>query len=94
METGAPTYVATLIQIAAASSADSMRRTKLPASRISAGSMISLDMVPITSPPAISAPMVSNTAAMANAPAMVSAPEPTAGPTLLATSLAPMLSAM
>ena len=47
-----------------------------------------------TSPPAISAPAASNIAAIAIAPASVRAFDPTAGPTLLATSLAPMFIAM
>jgi hypothetical protein len=53
-----------------------------------------LEMVVTTSPPAISAPAASNTAAITKAPAIVSAFDPTAGPTLLATSLAPMFMAM
>ena len=59
-----------------------------------AGSMMPFLMVETTSPPAISAPALSNTAAIMSAPISDSAREPTAGPTLLATSLAPMFSAM
>ena len=51
-------------------------------------------MVPTTSPPATMAPMASNTAATRMAQPMARAPEPTAGPMLLATSLAPMFMAM
>ena len=51
-------------------------------------------MVLTTSPPASMAPAVSKMAAMSSALPRVSALEPTAGPMLLATSLAPMLSAM
>ncbi|MNY63428.1 hypothetical protein D3C86_2003850 [compost metagenome] len=51
-------------------------------------------MVPTTSPPATMAPMASNTAATTMAQPMVMAPDPTAGPMLLATSLAPMFMAM
>jgi hypothetical protein len=53
-----------------------------------------LEIVDTTSPPARIAPAASKIAAMTSAPIMVSAREPTAGPTLLATSLAPMLRAM
>ena len=56
--------------------------------------MIFCEIVVTTSPPAISAPEVSKIAAMINAPVRVRARDPTAGPTLLATSLAPMLSAI
>ena len=63
-------------------------------SETATGSMMPLEMVETTSPPAISAPALSKTAAMASATPSVIACDPTAGPTLLATSLAPMLSAM
>ena len=66
----------------------------MPSVPIVCGSMIPREMVLTTSPPAIRAPAVSNTAAMAMAPPMVSAFAPTAGPMLFATSLAPMFSAM
>ena len=51
-------------------------------------------IVDTTSPPAISAPAASNTAAIINAPTIETAFDPTAGPRLLATSLAPMFIAM
>ncbi len=51
-------------------------------------------MVCTTSPPAIKAPPPSKTAAMTIAPPIVSAFDPTAGPTLLATSFAPMFIAI
>ena len=86
--------VARLIQSAAANNAAIIANTKARGSAIWNGSMISLATVVTTSPPAINAPAVSKIAAMISAPAMVSALEPTAGATLLATSLAPMLSAM
>jgi hypothetical protein len=58
------------------------------------GSMMPFLIVETTSPPAMIAPAASNTAAMTSAPKRVSARAPTAGPTLFATSLAPMLSAI
>lgn len=94
VETGAPTQVARLTQTAAARSADSIASTKTwPPARLS-GSTIPFEMVETTSPPASRAPAVSHTAAMASAPAIDRALAPTAGPMLLATSLAPMFSAM
>ena len=51
-------------------------------------------MVATTSAPPIKAPMTSKMAAMMMAPVMVMERDPTAGPTLLATSLAPMFMAM
>ena len=94
VETGAPTAVAKFSHKAAASSPAIMIQMNVPVSPICAGSMIPLLIVPTTSPPAISAPDASNTAAMMIAPVRVIACDPTAGPTLLATSLAPMFSAM
>ena len=94
VETGAPIQVARLSHRAAASRAASMAVMKMPISAIGVGSMIPLAMVETTSPPAITAPAVLPTAAMSRAPNMVMAREPTAGPMLLATSLAPMFSAM
>ena len=58
------------------------------------GSMMPLEMVETTSPPASSAPALSKSAAITMAPPMVSALAPTAGPMLLATSLAPILIAI
>ena len=51
-------------------------------------------MVCVTSPPAITAPLTSNTAAITNACLMLSVPAPTLVPKELATSLPPMLKAM
>ena len=61
---------------------------------IASGEMMPLRIVPVTSPPAMIAPAASNMAAMMMAPVSVRVLEPTAGPTLLATSLAPMFIAM
>ena len=94
VDTGAPRNVARCTQSAEASSADIITHTNTPALGTSAGSMMPLEMVSTTSPPASSAPAHSKMAAMTSAPDMVSARAPTAGPTLLATSLAPMVSAM
>src|SRR6056297_1530956 len=94
VETGAPTHVARLTQSAADMSAAIIAQMKTSAEAIVVGAMIPLEMVETTSPPASSAPALSKIAAMAMAPPSVSALAPTAGPMLLATSLAPMLSAM
>jgi len=94
VETGAPKKVAKLSHRAAASSAANMAVRKVAASGIKSGSMMPLEMVATTSPPAINAPAVSKMAAINSAPVSVSAREPTAGPTLLATSFAPMFIAM
>ena len=94
VDTGAPTNVARLTQMAEEISAAIMALMKMPVSVTRLGSIMPLEIVATTSPPAISAPALSNMAAMSRAPNMVRAREPTAGPTLLATSLAPMLSAM
>ena len=56
--------------------------------------MMPLEIVWTTSPPAMKAPAVSKIPAMITAPTMVSDLAPNAGPTLLATSLAPMFNAM
>ena len=53
-----------------------------------------LRIVSVTSPPAITAPLTSKTAAMASACLTVMVPAPTLVPKLLATSLPPMLKAM
>src|SRR6056297_2659988 len=94
VDTGAPTYVARLTQSAAEISAAIIAQVKTRNSETPAGSMIPLEMVDTTSPPAKSAPALSHIAAMTIAPPMVRALAPTAGPMLLATSLAPMFSAM
>ena len=52
------------------------------------------EMVPTTSPPASKAPALSKIAAMIRAPTIVKAFAPTAGPTLFATSFAPMFNAI
>ena len=94
VETGAPTLVARFTHSAADTSAAIIAQMKLWVSATLVGSMMPLEMVETTSPPARRAPAVSHTAAMTMAPPMVSALAPTAGPMLLATSLAPMLRAM
>ena len=53
-----------------------------------------LEIVDTTSPPANIAPALSHKAAITNAPPIVRALDPTAGPTLLATSLAPIFNAI
>ena len=94
VDTGAPSQVARLTQRADETRAAIIAHTKTLGSETAAGSTMPLDMVLTTSPPATSAPALSKTAAMASAAVIVSALAPTAGPTLLATSFAPMLSAM
>ena len=94
VETGAPIQVATLTQSAEEMSADIIAQMKTCASAKEAGSIIPLEIVDTTSPPARSAPALSLSAAMAMAPPMVSAFAPTAGPMLFATSLAPIFTAM
>ena len=71
-----------------------MIRMKSIASIASCGCRRSREIVLTTSPPAMMAPAPSQTAAIASAPASVSAFDPTAGPMLLATSLAPTFNAM
>ena len=94
VDTGAPTQVAILTQSADDISAAIIAQIKIWLSDTDDGSMIPLEMVDTTSPPASNAPAVSHTAAIAIAPPMVRAFAPTAGPMLLATSFAPMLTAM
>ena len=94
VETGAPTQVARLIQSAADNSAAIMPQMKTVAVPMLSVLMMPLAMVETTSPPAISAPALSKIAAIAMAPPMVRVFAPTAGAMLLATSFAPMLSAM
>jgi|GEM_PF-2593002 len=94
VDTGAPSQVAMLSQIAAPSSAPIITHTKTIGSPMSAGSMMPFFTVLTTSPPAMIAPAASKTAAMRIAVPSVMALEPTAGPTLLATSLALMFIAM
>src|SRR5690606_12084903 len=90
VDTGAPIQVAKLSQRAPASSAAVMSQIKVVVSDTSSGLIIPDLMVPTTLPPAISAPAASQNPANTIAPVRVRAPEPTAGPTLLATSLAPI----
>ena len=95
VDTGAFAMVAKFSHNAAAKSAAiiaQMNESVLPPKALM--SIIPFLMVFTTSPPAISAPAASNTAAMTIAPPMVSALEPTAGPTLLATSFAPIFIAI
>ena len=94
VDTGAPTHVARFTQRAADKSAASIAQINTWAVGRLSGAMMPLAMVLTTSPPAISAPALSNTTAIAIALPIDRAPAPTAGPMLLATSLAPMFSAM
>ena len=94
VDTGAPMAVAKLSHSAPASRAEVMTQMKRPLSEIASGLMMPPRMVETTSPPAIRAPATSKMAARMMAPVMVIEREPTAGPTLLATSLAPMFMAM
>ena len=94
VEIGAPRAVARLSHRAAASSAAIMSQTKVWVSGMRLGSMMPLRIVPTTSPPAMMAPAASKTAATSSAPPSERTRAPTAGPTLLATSFAPMFSAM
>src|SRR6056297_271104 len=94
VDTGAPTHVARFTQSAADKSAAIIAQMKVAALPMLSGAMMPFAIVETTSPPAISAPALSNTTAMAIAPPIVRAFAPTAGPMLLATSLAPILSAL
>ena len=94
VETGAPSDVATLSHTAPASSAANISQMKRSGSSIAAGLMMPPLTVSTTSPPATTAPSASKTAAMRMAQPRVITPEPTAGPRLLATSLAPIFMAM
>ncbi len=94
VETGAPMAVAKFSQSPAARSAAIISQMNVSRSLIEPGSMMPCLMVLTTSPPAMIAPADSKMAAMMMAPVSVMACEPTAGPTLLATSLAPMFIAM
>src|SRR5690554_5785706 len=93
VETGAPIQVARFSQSAPDSKAAVISQTKARGSSRVVGSIMPPLMVETTSPPAISAPAASNTAASNKAAPSDKEPEPTAGPTLLATSLAPILMA-
>jgi hypothetical protein len=94
VDTGAPMAVAKLSHSAPASRAAVMTQMKRLVSAIASGLMMPPRMVETTSPPAIKAPATSKMAARTIAPVMVMERDPTAGPTLLATSLAPMFMAM
>ena len=94
VETGAFRMVARLIHAAAARRTAIITRTKSSTCISGSGVTIPFEIFETTSPPARRAPTVSHTAAITRAAAIVSALLPTAGPILLATSLAPMFSAM
>ena len=94
VDTGAPTQVARLTHKAADKRAAIIAQIKTSADCIVVGAIMPFAIVETTSPPAMIAPALSKTAAIAIAPAMVNAFAPTAGPILFATSFAPMLSAM
>ncbi len=95
VDTGAPANVARFNHNAAASNAAIMAQIKLSVSVPNwLISMMPPLMVDTTSPPAIKAPAASKIIAIMMAPPMVNALEPTAGPTLLATSLAPIFIAI
>ena len=94
VETGAPNKVARFNQTAPASKADNINQTNVLVSAIFDGFIIPFFMVETTSPPANKAPAASNIAAITIAQNKVIAFDPTAGPTLLATSLAPIFIAI
>ncbi len=94
VETGAPSAVAIFSQTAPASRAAIINQIKVSASPIMSGLIMPFLMVLTTSPPAMRAPAASKIAAIMMAPVRVRAREPTAGPTLLATSLAPIFMAI
>ena len=94
VETGAPTHVAKLTHSADEIRAAIIAQMKISLSDTEDGSMIPLEIVETTSPPASNAPAVSHTAAIAIAPPIVRAFAPTAGPMLFATSFAPMFTAI
>lgn len=78
----------------AARSADSIAHEKAVLSGIVSMLMMPLEMVSTTLPPVISAPAISQMAAMMRAAASGMALAPTAGPTLFVTSFAPILMAI
>ena len=94
VDTGAPIHVARFTQRAAERSAASIAQIKIEVVCRLSGATIPFAMVETTSPPASSAPALSKMTAIAMAPPIVKAFAPTAGPILLATSLAPIFSAM
>ena len=94
VDTGAPTEVAKLSHKAADSKAAVIAQINISGFDIKAGSIIPFLIVLTTSPPAINAPAASNIAAIIIAHIKVKAFDPTAGPTLLATSFAPIFIAI
>ena len=95
VETGHPLMLAIRSHVAAASSADSMPNTSNSGVSVStAGSMIPLRFVEVTSPPARYTPANSKIAAMMMACFNVRALEPTEVPMAFATSFAPIPQAM
>src|SRR5574344_55166 len=94
VETGAPIDVAKFNQTAPARSPAVIAQINEFLSAIKFGSIIPLLIVFTTSPPAIIAPALSNIPAIIIAPVKVKAFAPTDGPTLFATSFAPIFKAM
>lgn len=94
VETGAPSLEARLSHSAAASSAAIIAHTLVWVSASASGATMPPRTVPVTLPPAISAPRNSNAADMISASPSGMTPAPTVGPILLATSLAPMFRAI
>lgn len=95
VETGQPILVAMSSQTAAPIRAASMMYTKsIGGSATLSRSTMPLRTVSVTSPPAITAPLTSKTAATSRACFRVSVPAPTEVPNEFATSLPPMLKAM
>ena len=94
VETGAPIAVAACSQIAPEIKAANINIINVLLSPIASIEIIPERTVSTTSPPAINAPEISQTAAIIIAPVIVNALEPTAGPILFATSFAPILNAI
>ncbi|CWN22290.1 Uncharacterised protein [Neisseria meningitidis] len=95
VDTGSPFFEANNSHNAAAKSADIIINTNCMGSKSTPfKSTMPLRMVLVTSPPAMTAPLTSNTAAISKACGMVSVPAPTLVPKELATSLPPMLNAI
>ena len=86
--------MAKFTHIAAEINAANIAQIKISGSPTADGSIIPFEMVPTTSPPAKRAPALSKIAAIIRAPVMDMALAPTAGPTLLATSFAPIFNAI
>ena len=94
VDTGELVQVAKLSHSEEASSAAIIANEKTCGWLTMSGSRMPSEMVSMTSPPAIRAPAISKTAASISATGMEMARAPTAAPTLLVTSLAPMFIAM